>query len=478
MAKVVRLLFLIYCTLLSAPGNITAQQLSSLSPNSAKVGQNIDVFIRGANTHFQNGVSRADFGPGITVQNFSVTNAITATATILVSAGASVGNRNVQITTGREVVTGSNMFQVFSNAFNVNLVVLPIESISLKNIDLTNPSATPELFYTDIFNDNTSRTINLSLAFSNTAGLLGTMTLKNISVAPAATPRFSNRDFTSVKINGTNGTNFLNTVEITGTFPPDNYTYMLTVTDATSGTVLATNTTTETVTNPMANPELITPGMTFTGSVPDEYVADPLFQWFGQNDNYNFALYLYTAGQTAQDVVRGLPVYQQKGITGTSLMYPASAEKLIDGQTYAWQITGLTVTGSGTQTMPSEVFRFRYSEPGSGKTIVSSIQIVPTEISLTPGQQYQFTALCYDQNGALVANANPIWQVTPALGTITPTGLFTAGTQTATMAVLASAGTATQYSTVNINPAASATAGQDWLIDDILSQLFGLPQPQ
>jgi len=175
-------------------------------------------------------------------------------------------------------------------------------------------------------------------------------------------------------------------------------------------------------------------------------------------------------------VVRTLPVYQQKGITGTTLNYPVSAEKLIDGRTYAWQVVGEAATANGINYMPSDVFRFTYTEPGSNQSIVSTIQITPPEISLYTGQQYQFSALCYDQNGALVSNANPIWQVTPAQGTITQAGLFTAGNQVATMAVVVTAGTASQYATININAADTTTNTQDWLIDGLVRQLFGLPQ--
>ncbi len=454
-----------------------SQTISTLTPNSSLPGQTVDVTIRGINTHFQSGISTADFGAGITVKKLVVANTITATATISVNGSASPGARDVRVTTRGEVVSLPNGFEVFlaGGVLRADIELLPMESISLKDVDLSNPKATPVLFFTNIYNDATQRTVNLGITVSAASkGLLGTISKKNIPISPGGIVKFNNRDYDAVKTNGQNGKDFLNTVELTGVFPPDNYTYVLTVTDI-SGNVLATASTSTIITNPETNPELITPGGSFTDNIPEVYTPLPLFQWFGHNNRYDFALYECRPGQSAEEVTRNVAVYKQMDISSNSLLYPNSAEKLEDGKTYAWQVQGKSVSATGTHYLPSEVYRFKYiSSLGSGKKIVSSIVIKPDEITLAPGQQTQFAIICYDDNGNIVSDATPKWQVTPAYGTVTPTGLFTAGQGGNTVAVLVSAGTATEFATVTIKLGILSNGGFKNPFNGFVKKLFGL----
>lgn len=462
--------------LLSTIGNHGyAQVISSLTPNSAMPGQTIDVAIRGINTHFQNGGSVADFGDGIIVKKFVAANSITGTATIQVNSTSSAGFRNVKVTTGSEVAEMDNGFELFSasGAFRANITLLPMESVSLKNIDLTQPKATPVLFFTNIFNDNVARKVNISITVSSSSkGLLGTMTLNNQSLNPNSIAKYTNREFTGVKVNGATGKAFLTEVEVTGNFPPDNYTYQLIVTDI-NGAVLATDESEMTITNRLTNPELILPGAAFTDEVVDEYNPLPLFQWFGQNDKYDFALYESRPGQTPVEAVRNIAVFSKKDISGNSFLYPNYAEKLIDGKVYAWQILAKAVTAGGIQYLPSEVFRFRYTTSGNtGKQLVASIKIVPEEITIASGGQQQFVVTCYDDNGALIKDVVPRWSVTPASGIITQTGLFTAGQGGNTVAVLVNAGTVTEFATVTVRM--GITSGFKNPYEGFVKKLFGL----
>jgi hypothetical protein len=469
-------LLAIFSFLAGLSNQLFAQEISALTPASAVPGPVIDVAIRGVNSHFRSGVSVASFGDGITILNLSVENTITATATIRISSSAAPGFRNVRITTGSEVAELTGGFEVFdpSGAFRANIQLLPLESVSLKDIDLSQPSHTPILFFTNLYNDNTARTVNINvLVSSSSKGLLGTMMLKNVSLAANAVTKYTNRDFTAVKINGITGKDFLAYVETTGTFPPDDYLYKLIVTDV-NGTVLATDESPLAVSNPLTNPELILPGASFGTNVTDVYTPFPLFQWFGMCNKYDFAMYEYREGQTQEDVVRNITVYQQKDISATNLLYPAFAEKLVDGKIYAWQILGKVKTATGTKYLPSEVFRFRYTDiTNTGKKVVSRITITPEEAVLAPGAQQQFTAIFYDDNGALIMDAAPAWSVSPNYGSITQTGLFTAGPDGGkTAAVLVKAGTGIEFATVTIN-AINISSGQS-PFDGFIKKLFGL----
>ena len=50
----------------------------TVNPNSATVGQVVPITITGQNTHFAQGVTTVDFGPGITVSNLTISSATSA----------------------------------------------------------------------------------------------------------------------------------------------------------------------------------------------------------------------------------------------------------------------------------------------------------------------------------------------------------------------------------------------------------------
>jgi len=68
------------------------------------------------------------------------------------------------------------------------------------------------------------------------------------------------------------------------------------------------------------------------------------------------------------------------------------------------------------------------SEPG----VTSTITISPTTVTLAPGGTQQFTVVAKNADGDILAIPNPIWAVGAGGGTITSTGLFTAGTTAGT----------------------------------------------
>jgi hypothetical protein len=77
--------------------------LSAASPKSIAPGmQNAAVELTGHDTLFQDGMTTADFGAGITVASLSVHSANTATAIINVDQNAPTGEHNVVLTTGTE----------------------------------------------------------------------------------------------------------------------------------------------------------------------------------------------------------------------------------------------------------------------------------------------------------------------------------------------------------------------------------------
>ena len=87
--------------------------LVSANPNSGQQGQqNLPVVITGQFTHFQQGISQASFGGGITVVSLNVNSPASATAMLNIDPAAATGARAVTVTTGAEVATLSNGFTV------------------------------------------------------------------------------------------------------------------------------------------------------------------------------------------------------------------------------------------------------------------------------------------------------------------------------------------------------------------------------
>jgi hypothetical protein len=70
-------------------------------------------------THFENGVSQANFGAGITVNSFVVTSATSATATISIDSGASLGSRAVTVVTGNESAVSLLGFNVLKGITSI-----------------------------------------------------------------------------------------------------------------------------------------------------------------------------------------------------------------------------------------------------------------------------------------------------------------------------------------------------------------------
>ncbi len=456
----------------------SAQSITTLTPNSGAIGQTVDVVIRGVNTHFQQNVSIVNFGQGINVQNLRIPNPLTITATIQITGAALPGFKDVIVTTGSEAASIFNGFEVFTSTGNLrgNIVLVPIESISLSNVDLTKPASSPILLFVNISNDNIRRYITVRVSVSaDSRGLIGTMSTSPLVLQENANMRLTNRDFRDVAINGARGYEFLDIVRNIGTFPPDNYTYRMEIVDQ-NGTILVTDDGINVVTNIHYNPELIWPGADFTSSIQEVNTQYPVFQWFGQLDRYDFYLFELLDGQTPQEATRNIPVYKQENISSTSLIYPVYAEKLVDGKKYAWYILGKISTAKGDKELPSQPFRFIYKDISgiNNEARISRIDITPQEADVKSKEKLQFNAVLYDDKGAIVSDVKPEWNITPDKGYITQGGLFTAGDTLGTIAVVVKTGSVTEYAIVNIRP--NIQDIRKAMTDDMLRKLFGLTE--
>ncbi len=94
--------------------------ITQISPNIGVPNSTVTVTITGQFTNWVNGTTVANFGPGVSVNGggsgatgtLTINNAYTATATLTVDANATLGSRNVTVTTGTQILTVTNGFTV------------------------------------------------------------------------------------------------------------------------------------------------------------------------------------------------------------------------------------------------------------------------------------------------------------------------------------------------------------------------------
>ena len=87
--------------------------IASVSPGSGKPGDtNLNVQIAGLFTQWV-AATTVDFGPGVTVQNYTVNNSTSITAVVNIDVAAGLGQRIVAVRTGNQVLNG--FFQVVSS---------------------------------------------------------------------------------------------------------------------------------------------------------------------------------------------------------------------------------------------------------------------------------------------------------------------------------------------------------------------------
>ena len=411
-----------------------------------------------------------------------VQNPLLLTASITISANATAGTRDIKVFTKNEVAQLQSSFEIYniSGALRTTLEVMPVQSLSLGDIDPSNLANAPFYFWVNIFNNNVSRNVKVELSLSSDkSGQLGVAINPSVSINPNQFTRLDKSNFPKYK-NSPAASAFYKQVLATGSFPPDNYTYSVKITDLKTGQVV-TDSNKTTITNAKNNPELIMPGALFTDPVQSVFIPQPLFQWFGQQDHYDFNLYIIMPGQSAEEAVKNIPVYTTKGIQGNTFLYPNFAEKLIVGKEYAWQIIASISSIKGSQPLPSEVFKFVYNSniPGQNNNSAGakSIKIFPQQVTLTSGQQFNFSATAYDVNDVPLANLPITWSLSPTgKATVDANGIVTAGNVSGTFAVIATIGGITDYATIVINDFPAATFQNPWNKGTILKQLFGLPK--
>jgi hypothetical protein len=259
------------------------------------------------------------------------------------------------------------------------------------------------------------------------------------------------------------------------------YYYNLQVFDLGTGQMVAEAEGVQEIGNQAWEIQLISPGSPMVEQLPEPVFTNlPVFQWFSQAESFDFSLYeVRDHTVSPEDVTQSLPVYRQNGIKTPTIWWPNSAEPLIKGKTYAWQVKANISSTSGARVLSSPVWWFTIgkSEPGSPSLpLDAELLVEPDGLKLATGQvPVQYTLIIRDQNQVQTqVQSGVVWKVVPSFaGTITQTGKFYPGERPLNCAIVAQYGEKSQF----------ADAVIEWKPDTDFSgymhyfirELFGLP---
>jgi len=112
-----------FAVVMYGAGEETAPEVSAADPASGSQGvMSLDVGITGLHTGFVDGVSEASFsGTGIRVNGTTVVDATHAVTNINIDLSAPLGLRDITVTTGEEVASGAEVFEVTLSTLSVSV---------------------------------------------------------------------------------------------------------------------------------------------------------------------------------------------------------------------------------------------------------------------------------------------------------------------------------------------------------------------
>ncbi|MDX2151723.1 MAG: Ig-like domain-containing protein [Bryobacteraceae bacterium] len=155
--------------------------VSSLSPAAGQQGQTLNVNVLAVFTNFQQGITTANFGAGVTVNSVTVTSATSATVNLSISPVTTTGFRTVTMTTGTEVVLGVNQFVVNAGAFTL-ASLNPVQGTQGQTLNVAVTGLNTNFDGTTLVNFGAGITTN-SVTVTN-----ATSASANITISSAATP--------------------------------------------------------------------------------------------------------------------------------------------------------------------------------------------------------------------------------------------------------------------------------------------------
>ena len=171
----------------------TASIASVSPPTGAQGAQGLQVSLTGLFTSWINTTSTANFGAGITVTSLAVTGPTSAVATINISPTATIGSRNVTVTTGGQIASITGGFSVLAGVpALISASPASAQAGSSANVIITGQfttfqSATPSVsFGSGVTVNSVTVSSETQLTASITVAANATVGMRTISVTTGA----------------------------------------------------------------------------------------------------------------------------------------------------------------------------------------------------------------------------------------------------------------------------------------------------
>ncbi|MBL6962418.1 MAG: hypothetical protein ISR55_01215 [Bacteroidetes bacterium] len=406
-------------------------QILTVSPSDLIKGQSTFILIKTTTTRFDLYSPHISLGNGVDIQSIQILSPTMLSVEAFVQMSAATGPRDLQIDYRGEIFSHPDAVNLIApnSALSLSIHLMPFEILHISDFDPLNPLWTPLLFHITFYNDLVSRNIKLrfllkSLDYGEI--LLSERTYTNLQ--PNELISLTNRDFEDYYLNGQSD-EFLDKSGETSLLPAGEYSFVIAAIDELDN-ILVIDNQNILIENNLANIDLIGPGNPMDVSPAEIQAGSPFFQWFSSGYSFDFRLVEVFPGQlAAEDVMTNYPVYTAKSIQENFLTYPAFAELLEEGKTYAWQITSYYLDALGQKSVLSEVYWFSILNTGNEFLHLEKLKIIPDKLILERNKSFHFKAVGIDRNGQEVP-VNCDWEVLPLdMGWINSDGFFQAGNQ-------------------------------------------------
>ncbi|RLD55794.1 MAG: hypothetical protein DRJ05_12365 [Bacteroidetes bacterium] len=427
-------------------------EIISVNPPSSFQGETIHLIIQGTGTGFVQGETEVVFDEsvGVTLISTLINNPELITVQIKIAANAPAGDCFFSIITNTQIYKPSFEIIALAGDPEAMITVFPVQSIYLSDYDFSNLQNLPLLFTISVFNSG-ENIIKVKVELKhNDYGMVAAADKKLEFDNSVKIITFDNREFDNYD-EDIAAEEILENAIGNGTIPPGEYVYYVYLYDEDNNLIGEKIMSEFYISGSISGIDMIAPGTPLDSDPVMVFENTPYFQWFGGLAEYNFTLYEVLEEQKAADeIISNIPVYQEKGLTTASYLYPNFAETLEPGKTYAWQITSNILTSSGSQEITGDVYWFIYQKGNISKRELEEIRIYPDDIDLMPGDSVQIKVEGFDINGdTLKVDCN--WNVIPKdMGKVDKNGWFIAGDKPGTVAVSTLCGAKEDYITINI----------------------------
>jgi hypothetical protein len=443
-----RYIIIVTLALLSFKTGLSQGEVVSVNPPSAFAGETLNLIVQGSGTDFTEGMTEIVFPESSLI----TTNEILVNSPELLTASIAIGKKSPAKLYKFEIITPAQKllahFEVteLSDEPEAMISVFPVQSIYLSDFDFSNLRNLPLLFTISVYSAGYEKITVVTELKHEKYGILASAD-KEIN-KPGKIFTFDNRQFDSYDTDKASDEVLELIMGGGGLIPPGQYTYYVHLYFGSEEKIIESG---FYITNSVSGIDLIGPGTELDYDPEIIITNTPYFQWFGGLLDYNLTIYEVMEGQKSPDeITSNVPVFTIEKMSTSSFLYPAYAERLVEGEIYAWQVTSDMISTSSGSKVKSDVFWFIYKRGNKPEQSIDNIKVFPDDANIYPGDSIQIKVSGFNINDDSL-QVECEWEIIPDnMGTINKNGWFVAGTKPGTVAVSAKCGSKEDYITINI----------------------------